>query len=119
MVEVREGMFQTALKRIGRDGHRRVDVVVFNKQDGPVKARPRSKPDSMDEDVGFLAGMFSSKGREEFLRCGVGANVQGVESTNGWKFIFQFEDPAHESLLVAQIQRDTCGGQLLANRPSD
>jgi hypothetical protein len=100
-------MFQTSLKGIRRDGHRCVDVIVLDEQDGSVETRPRGEPDSMDEDVGLFAWMFSGKGREKFLRRGVRSNIERIETSDGGKLIFEFEDAAHKSLLIPEIQGHT------------
>ena len=71
----------------------------------------------MNQNVGLLSGMVCSECGEELLGGAVRCNVKRVESTDGRQFVLEFENTAHEALLVAQIQGDACRRQLLANRP--
>ena len=106
-------MLKAALKGIGGDRHRRVDVVVFNEENGAIKAGARGEANGMNENVGLFSGMVGSKGREKFLRGVVRSDIERVKTSNGRQLILEFEHTAHESLLVPQIE-----GCLLYTSPS-
>ena len=105
---MRHSKLQTALQRVRGNGHRRIDVSIFDEQNGSIEATSWGEAYRMNENVDCSSRMLFRELIEELSSRIVLSNIEWIESFDCRKFVFQLENARHEALLIAKKQ--VCSG---------